>query len=87
MSDPTATSGGPSSRSERIALVRRATERAKATVKPGDWVQRRLCGGATGRFRFTHWDGFWMCGATVTDCAATNVFKLNGQPISFADPP
>lgn len=71
---------------EHIAAARRATDRARAVVKPGDMVSRTMCCDVKGTFKFTHWDGAWLCGATVSDCHAIHIYRLNGEPVSFADP-
>lgn len=69
------------------ARAKRATDRARPALKPGDRIARRLCGGATGTFTFTHWEGDWICGRTISDCAAINIFRVNGAPTTFDDPP
>ena len=72
-------------RAERRAHSLRAIERAKAVVKVGDRLDFHKCGGRS-RGRFVGWDGNWMCTASgCDDVSALNVFKLNGQWISFAD--
>ncbi|MFD2030243.1 hypothetical protein ACFSKM_07895 [Ancylobacter dichloromethanicus] len=71
-------------RAERRAHSRRATERARAIVKPGDMLTFTRCGGHS-RGRFTGWDGWWMCSPTRSDISALCVFKLNGAWVTFAD--
>ena len=71
---------------EQIAASKRATERARAVIKPGDRVSRTMCCSIKGTFKFTHWEGQWLCGKTVWDCHAINVYAINGEPVSFADP-
>lgn len=65
--------------------ARRATERARATLKPGDVLSYTMCAGARGRAVFTCWDGSWACSKTKSDIHALHIFKVNGQLVSFAD--
>jgi hypothetical protein len=70
---------------ERIAHAKRATERAKAFLKPGDWLTVRNCGDSRSRVRMTGWDRDWICSRTRSDIHALHVVKVNGQPIGFDD--
>lgn len=71
----------------RRAESDRAHDRAKAFLKPGDRVSRRLCGGAKGTFVFTGWDGYWACGETISDCPPSAIYAVNGAPVCFLDAP
>lgn len=62
-----------------------ATETARATIKPGDRISRTMCAGLRGTFTFTHWEGDWLCGKTVSDCHAVHIYKVNGKPTQFAN--
>ncbi len=75
----------PERKAARRAHADRATAKAKAVLKPGDWLQYTMCGGVQGRAKFTHWDGIWACSRTKSDIHALNIFKVNGQTISFRD--
>ena len=70
---------------EQIAHAKRATDRAKAVIKPGDWVSRTMCMGVKSRFKFTHWDGDWACGRSVYDAHAMHIYAVNGAPVDFKD--
>lgn len=70
---------------EQIEQARRATARAKKVIKPGDRISRTMCGGRKGTFVFTHWENDWMCGKSVTDCHAQNVYRVNGKLVSFLE--
>ena len=74
---------------EQIAHSKRATERARAVIKPGDRISRNMCGGIKQHFIFDHWEGDWMCGKTsaVSDCHAKHVYRVNGKLVSFRDTP
>lgn len=72
--------------SEQIAHAKRATERARDALKPGDVIQFTRCGGTKARAIFKGWDRDWICSATCNDIHALHIFKLNGEPVSFADP-
>lgn len=67
------------------AESRRATERAKAVLRPGDILTVASCPGTKRWIRFAAWDGNWICSATRNDFHAMTVTKRNGVPISFRD--
>jgi len=74
----------------RLGRFRRATERARAVLCPHDRLRITRCGGGLVNVRFTGWDPVWpnvICSASLSDIHALNVRKLNGEPISFDDPP
>ncbi|MDP3328746.1 hypothetical protein [Parvibaculum sp.] len=75
----------PAERGEYQQVRGAATERAKKALKPGDRISRRMCGGASGTFRFTHWEGGWACGKTVSDCSAMNIYRVNGKDVDFSN--
>lgn len=65
----------------------RAIDRARAALKPGDRIAFTSCPGGARTATFTGWDGNWICSKTRRDISARCIFKLNGQPVSFGDPP
>ncbi len=75
----------PTEKEEYRKVMAAATERAKKVLKPGDRVLRRICGGARGTFRFTHWDGRLICGKTVSDCHAMHIYRVNGKDVDFSN--
>ncbi|WP_404480018.1 hypothetical protein [Novosphingobium sp. BL-52-GroH] len=70
----------------RAAQIR-SIDRAKAALKDGDRIAFTSCPGTARTATFTGWDGNWICCKTRNDIAARSIFKLNGLPVSFADPP
>jgi hypothetical protein len=68
---------------ERRAAIERAEIRARAIIKPGDWICDAVCLGKRRRFKFTHWEGPWLCGRSVSDCLPAHVTKINGQPVDL----
>lgn len=74
-------------REERLARANRATARAKAILKPGDRLQVEYgCSNRIINVTMTGWDGCWICCRTYNDIHAHHVRKVNGRPVSFADP-
>lgn len=78
----------------QIAAGRRATERARAVLKPGDKIRVIGCGGTVATCRFvafgTKADGSpvdWICSRTRDDISASHIIRLNGVPTSFRDDP
>lgn len=65
----------------------RAIDRASASLTPGDRIAFTSCPGTARTATFTGWDGNWICCKTRSDISARCIFKLNGQPVSFLDPP
>lgn len=66
------------------AWTKRAFDRASAYLRPGMRVTRKLCGGATGTFTFTHWEhDAWACGKSVSDCHVSSIIKVDGLPFDF----
>lgn len=64
-----------------------ATERAKLFLKVGDRVNRSICGGGNGTFKFTGWEGCWAQGrGGGVDCHALSMRLVNGKPIDFLVP-
>lgn len=75
---------------ERIAASRRATERARAALKPGDRLRIVQCAGVQKTVTMTGWDASfpsWITSATRNDIHAMHIIKVNGVATSFADPP
>ncbi|WP_312145217.1 hypothetical protein [Brevundimonas sp.] len=76
------------------AASRRATDRARAVLKPGDKIRATGCGGTVATYRFicfgTKTDGTpsdWICSRTRDDIHASHIIRLNGVPTSFRDDP
>jgi len=77
-------------RLKSLAAWQRATERARATLVPGDRLHVRRCGGGNAVVTFTGFDLFspnWICCASRNDISAQSIYKVNGEEVSFADPP
>lgn len=70
---------------EDIAHCRRATERAKLVLKPGDRITFTRCPGTKRWGIFVGWDGAWIETKTLCDVAAYNISKINGVPVTFRD--
>lgn len=71
------------SRETRKIIGERVRNAAGVELKVGDRVCRTMCGGSTGTFTFTHWEGHWACGKTVSDCSPLSIFKVNGKNVNF----
>lgn len=65
----------------------RAIDRARASLKPGDRIAFASCPGTPRTATFVGWEGNWICSKTRNDISARCIFKLNGQHVSFGDPP
>lgn len=65
----------------------RAIDRAHASLNRWDRITFTGCPGTARTATFMGWDGNWICCKTRNDISARSIFKLNGQPVSFADPP
>lgn len=83
----------PISEAQRAAS-KRATERARAVLKPGDKIRAVGCGGTVATYRFigfdTKMDGTpsdWIRSRTRDDIHASHIIRLNGVPTSFRDDP
>jgi hypothetical protein len=72
-------------RNQRRTVGYIATGLAKYRLKLGDKISRKLCGGRTGTFTLTHYDGVWLCGVSVSDCHASSIFSVNGCLTDFVD--
>lgn len=70
---------------EYRAMANRALARAMATLRYEDVMIARGCGGITRRAKFQGYDGLWICGVSVNDISALDIYRLNGKPISFRD--
>jgi hypothetical protein len=75
----------PEERAEWQKVRIAAFERAKKVLKPGDRISRKMCAGARGTFKFTHWEGMWACGRTVSDCSSMNIYRVNGKDVDFSN--
>lgn len=74
-------------RDERMARSKRATARAKALPQPGDRLQVEYgCSNRIINVTMTGWEGCWICCRTYNDIHALHIRKVNGKPVSFADP-
>lgn len=72
---------------DQIAASQRATDRAKALLKPGDRLQVEYgCSNRIINVTMTGWEGVWICCRSYNDIHAHHVRKVNGVPISFRDP-
>lgn len=74
----------------RCAELRRATERARATLRPGDRLRVNGCGGTSATVTMTGWCPLypnWITSKSRDDIHAMHITKVNGVPTSFADPP
>lgn len=79
-------------RDERIAEIARATERARAVLKPGDRITFTSCPGTK---RWGIFEGFdsgrltsqasWIRTRTRNDISPITISKVNGKPASFRD--
>jgi hypothetical protein len=76
------------------AASKRATERARASLKPGDKIRVTGCGGTVATCRFVGFDtksdgspSDWICSRTRDDIHASHIFRVNGVPTSFRDDP
>lgn len=80
---------------EQTAADLRATERARALLKPGDRIRCTGCGGKVATYKFIAWDrsrvtdepNSWIISASRDDLHASHIIRLNGQPHSFRDDP
>lgn len=80
---------------ERVAALRRAEERARAALKPGDRLYVERCGGIRATVKFVGFcdylgrpdpQGRCIQSKTLDDLHAWNVLRVNGVPMSFRDP-
>lgn len=65
----------------------RAIARARNVLKEGDRVAFTSCPGTPRTATFLGWAGNWICSKSRSDIAASSIFKINGSPVSFKDPP
>ena len=73
---------------ERRREAGRATERAKAALKPGDRLRVRRCGGREVTVTFKCWDLLhpkWINSASLDDIHALHIVKVNGVKTGFSD--
>jgi len=66
---------------------RRATERARAVLRPGDRICFTVCCEQRRHVVMTGWDGDWIASATKNDIHASSIYKVNGKPTSFLGDP
>lgn len=69
----------------RREASKRATERARAVLKPGDRLRVTKCGGGQATVTFQRWEGDSIVTPARNDVHASHIVKLNGKPISFQD--
>ena len=76
------------------AAFARASERARAVLKPGDRVTLgSSCGSGVTTVTFANWgyvghpvpDHAYFAGRTIDDLHPWNITKVNGQPVNFRD--
>ncbi|HEY0149890.1 MAG TPA: hypothetical protein VGB70_12915 [Allosphingosinicella sp.] len=71
----------------QAAENRRAVERAKAVLKPGDRIRVTRCLGLKRTFTFDGWDGQWAVSRSgISDLHPASIDRLNGVPTTFRDP-
>lgn len=70
---------------ERAESIR-AIDRARLALDLGDRIAFTSCPGTARTATFDGWDGNWIRSKTRDDISARSIFKVNGQPVSFADP-
>lgn len=69
---------------ERREQYNAATERAKATLKPGDRIRATRCGGIVATYTFDHWCGQWACSKSgIDDIHVCHILKVNGEGVDF----
>lgn len=71
------------SKEAQQALGRLAVLNAIGVIKAGDKISAHGCAGTKRHFKFTHWDGSWLCGKNINDVHPINVYKINGKPVNF----
>ncbi len=71
---------------EQRQAAKRATDRARGILKPGDQLYFTRCGGLRSRAIMTGWDGDWICSKNLSDIHAHHILRVNGKPVSFRDP-
>lgn len=70
---------------EQIAHAKRATERARKTLKVGDLLTVRRCADVKINVTMRGWEGDWICSAKYSDIHALHIERVNGRPASFHD--
>ncbi len=69
---------------EQKALLKRATERARAVLKPGDRLSARRCCDQKIHVTMSAWDGDWIVSRSgIDDIHAAHIYRLNGRPVDF----
>ena len=76
------------------AAFKRAAERAKATLRPGDRIALYGCGGGCSTVTFRCWTDGWgnpdpdsdsFSSISLDDLSPWNIVKVNGALVSFRD--
>lgn len=74
------------SKAEREIELARATANAFRTLKRGDKIMVKRCGGLRVRYTFERWEfnGQWAVSKTgVNDIHAIHIYKVNGKLVDF----
>lgn len=73
-------------RTKRLAALKRAADRARAVLQPGDRITFTSCPGTKRWGIFEGWERDWIRTRTLDDVSASTISKVNGRAISFHDP-
>lgn len=73
-------------RENRLAAFKRAADRARAVLQPGDRITFTSCPGTKRWGIFEGWERDWIRTRTLDDVSASTISKVNGRPVSFRDP-
>lgn len=72
-------------RAKRLASFKRAADRARAVLRPGDRITFTSCPGTKRWGIFEGWERDWIRTRTRDDVSASTITKVNGRLVSFAD--
>ncbi len=71
----------------RRARLKAATDRARRVLRMGDRIVVTRCPGTKRTVTFEHWDGDWIVSRSgIDDISASNISKVNGEPVNFLEP-
>ncbi len=73
-------------RAKRLAAFKRAADRARVVLQPGDRITFTSCPGTKRWGIFEGWERDWIRTRTLDDVSASTITKVNGRLISFRDP-
>jgi len=75
---------------EQIAENKRATERARAVLRPGDRLLVKCCGGSKSTVTMLGWQEppleDWIYSKCSDEIHAMHIVKVNGVRMTFGDP-